>query len=70
MTRKTKVRIVGDPELCKKVANILEDAFVMASKQEFPRAPTRYGKGSDAPGYSIYFDIKRPKRGSELEETP
>jgi len=61
--RKTKVRIVGDPELADKVAEALIERFELSRIQRFNAAPTRYGSGSDAPGCSIYLDVKKPKEG-------
>ena len=63
--RKTKVRIVGDPALAKKVADVIKAHFELLGSQRFGNMPTRYGKGhSDAPGCSIYLDIKKPKEAS------
>ena len=60
--RKTKVRIVGDPELAGKVAQVIKDHFKLNGYQRFSTMPTRYGTGhSDSPGCSIYLDIKKPK---------
>lgn len=57
--RNTKVRIVGDPELAEKVKRWILTRFV-ADVKEYPRAPTRYSS-SQAPGCSIYMDIKKVK---------
>jgi hypothetical protein len=62
MTRKTKVRVVGDPELAGKVAQVIKDHFELSGYQRFSAMPTRYDTGySDSPGCSIYLDIKKPK---------
>lgn len=61
--RKTKVRIVGDPELAGKVAIIIKEHFELSGSQRFSAMPTRYGTGhSDSPGCSIYLDIKKQKQ--------
>jgi hypothetical protein len=63
LTRKTKVRIVGDPELAGKVAIVIREHFELSGSQRYNAVPTRYGKGhSESPGCSIYLDIKKPKQ--------
>ena len=64
MTRKTKVRIVGDPELAAAVANLLVDNFVTADLQNFDRAVGRDYAHSNAAGCSIYITVKKPKEVS------
>ena len=64
MTRKTKVRIVGDPELAAKVANVLVDNFVTANLQKFDRAVGRDYAHSKASGCTVYLEIKKPKEKS------
>lgn len=54
MTRKTKVRIVGDPVLASKVEACLKEHFECTSRK-FDTTPYRYAK---SPGVSIYVDIK------------
>jgi hypothetical protein len=65
MSRKTKVRIVGEPNLTAHIAQTLFDHY------EFEKAPERYGRAvgrdtshSDAPGSTIYITVKKPKEGS------
>jgi hypothetical protein len=60
--RKTKVRIVGDPNLAAHIAHTLADHY------EFEKAPERYDRAvgrdyshSDAPGSTIYLVIKQLK---------
>jgi hypothetical protein len=62
--RKTKVRIVGDPELAAKVTNVLVDHFVTANLQTFDRAVGRDYAHSDAQGCTVYLEIKKPKEVS------
>jgi len=57
MTRKTKVRIVGDPTLASRIEACLKEHFECTS-QRFNRTPYRYAK---TPGITIYLDIKREK---------
>jgi hypothetical protein len=60
--RKTKVRIVGDPDLAGQVAQVVKDHFELSGSQRYSAMPTRYGTGhSDSPGCSVYLDIKKPK---------
>jgi len=61
--RKTKVRIVGDPDLASYVAVVLSGHF------EFEKAPERFQRAvgrdyahTQAPGVTIYITIKRPKK--------
>lgn len=56
--RKTKVRIVGDPDLAKAVAEVVTDAFECEKPRQFNTTPYRYAK---APGISIYITVKRKK---------
>lgn len=62
MTRKTKVRIVGEPNLASHIA------LTLASHYEFEKAPERYQRAvgrddshTDAPGCTIYCVVKKVK---------
>jgi len=59
--RKTKVRIVGDPEICEQVAEVIANHFVIAPIQRFDTTPYRYAK---SPGKSIYITVTRKKEGA------
>jgi hypothetical protein len=56
--RKTKVRIVGDPELAQQVMLCIQKHFEVDVRR-FDRTPYRYAK---SPGISYYVTIKKPKR--------
>jgi hypothetical protein len=63
VTRKTKVRIVGEPNLVAHIAMVLSDFY------EFEKAPERYDRaiGRDSshcsePGNTIYIVVKKPRR--------
>jgi hypothetical protein len=58
--RKTKVRIVGEPELAKQIAQVILKHFEVFSMQHFDKATLRYGKNI-APLHSYYFDIQKPR---------
>jgi len=63
--RKTKVRIVGDPELVEKIAKVLLDHFeVNRGPRRFPWAVGRDYSHNKAPGRTIYIDIKKEKEAS------
>jgi len=58
MTRKTKVRIVGAPDLCQKIADVIQDHFVTDRVRKFDTTPQRYAK---SPGVTHYIDVKRAR---------
>jgi len=60
MTRKTKVRIVGDPDLAQKIADVIGAHFEVGRCQKFDTTPYRYAK---SPGVSHYIDVKGEKEG-------
>jgi len=71
LTRKTKVRVVGDPNL---VAHI---ALTLADYYEFEKAPERYGRAvgrdyahSNAPGSTVYIVVKKPKKVDQKSRCP
>jgi len=64
MTRKTKVRIVGEPQFCEKVAQVILDHFEVDKCEKFDRAVGRDYAHSNAPGCSIYITVKKPKEVS------
>jgi len=69
--RKTKVRIVGDPELAARVLDVLDSALVFEGKPKSYDHPV--GRDIDhslSPGCTIYLTVKRVKEGAELEDTP
>jgi len=60
--RKTKVRIVGDPDLAAHIAVTLSDHY------EFEKAPERFQRAvgrdyahTQAPGVTVYIVVKKPK---------
>ena len=58
MARKTKVRVVGDPDLASAVAVVLSDYFEFENAPErFQRAVGRDYSHSDAPGVTIYLTM-------------
>jgi hypothetical protein len=61
VTRKTKVRIVGDPELARIVARIIAYNFEIGQRDLFDKAVGRDYSHTDAPGVTIYLEIKRPE---------
>jgi len=65
MTRKTKVRIVGDPNLSDKIVEALAQHFVFESKAaKYDRAVGRDYSHTNAPGCTIYIGIKKLKETS------
>jgi len=67
VARKTKVRIVGDPELASHIAMLLSDFY------EFEKAPERYQRAvgrdyshSEGPGVTIYITVKKPTLAGEI----
>ena len=65
MTRKTKVRIVGDPALAAHIAQKLYDFY------EFEKAPERFQRAvgrdyshTNTPGVTIYITVKGIKENS------
>jgi len=65
MVRKTKVRIVGDPELAIKVSHVIMDHFDFSDLKQFNRAVGRDYAHSDAPGVTIYITIKKRKENED-----
>lgn len=62
MTRKTKVRIVGAPELSGKILAVLVQHFEFDKPAElYERAVGRDYSHSNAEGVTIYIGIKKPK---------
>lgn len=61
MARKTKVRIVGEPNLCDKVCEAILDHFDTEDPQYFDRAVDRDYAHSEALGKTIYIVIKKPR---------
>lgn len=58
MTRKTKVRIVGDPDLAKKVSASIMARFQTKDHKVFDTTPYRYAK---TPGIAIYITVEKPR---------
>lgn len=61
MARKTKVRIVGDPELASKVRRCIQDHFELDQDEKYDRMPTRYGSYGSSPGVTYYLSIKKSR---------
>jgi hypothetical protein len=61
--RKTKVRIVGDPALVHKIADVLQSFFAFESGPTFyPTAVGRDYSHSDAPGETCYIAVRRERK--------
>ncbi len=58
MTRKTKVRIMGDPALCQTIADVIKERFEVSQHRKFDTTPYRY---ATTPGVTHYIDVKREK---------
>lgn len=59
--RKTKVRIVGDPELARIVAHIIANNFEIGKRELFDRAVGRDYSHTNAPGVTVYLEILKPE---------
>lgn len=65
MSRKTKVRIVGDPLLAEQVLKVVTDHFELVGlTRSFDRAVGRDYSHSDAEGMTIYLAINKPKEAT------
>jgi len=58
MTRQTKVRIVGDPDMAEAVADCIKEHFNIARNSKFDTTPYRYAQ---SPGITHYLVIKSKK---------
>lgn len=56
----TKVRIVGERELAKKVADCIATNFEVKRRERFNRTPYRYAEAY-ATGVSYYMTVKKEK---------
>jgi len=56
----TKVRIVGDSALSKKIAKVIEEHFEIKKREKFGTVPYRYATKMPL-GCSIYITIKKEK---------
>jgi hypothetical protein len=62
MPRKTKVRIVGDPDLAAHIAQTLNDNYIFEKPPErFAKAVGRDYAHSDSAGVTIYMTVKAKK---------
>lgn len=59
--RKTKVRIVGDPDLAREVATAVELNFELYAKTFYNKAVGRDYAHTNADGLTIYLGIKKHK---------
>lgn len=62
MSRKTKVRIVGEPLLADKIMEVIVDHFELAEDtQRFDHAIGRDYAHSKAEGVTLYLVVNKPK---------
>jgi len=60
----TKVRIVGDSALSKKIAKVIEEHFEIKKREKFGTVPYRYASKMPL-GCSIYITVKKEKPKKE-----
>jgi len=59
MPRKTKIRIAGEPELCEKIATVIQRFFKIEARQEFEVAIGRDTSHTTLQGKTIYLNVEK-----------